>query len=42
MAFDAGSGKADAPRSLFGGSMTIGSFEVSPDDKAIAFTTLGS
>jgi Tol biopolymer transport system component len=40
--FDAASGKVDAPRSLFGGSLTIGSFEVSPDNTAIAFTTLGS
>jgi serine/threonine protein kinase/sugar lactone lactonase YvrE len=39
--FDPQSGTAGAPRPLFGGSMTIDSFEPRPDKQSIAFTTAG-
>jgi eukaryotic-like serine/threonine-protein kinase len=40
--FDATSGSVGPPRPLFGGSMSMLSFEPSPDGKEIAFTTSGS
>jgi len=40
--FDTSSGKTGEPRSLFGGSQEILTFEPSPDGLAIAFTTTGA
>jgi Tol biopolymer transport system component len=39
--FDANRGTSGPPRTLFGGSQEILTFEVSPDEKSIAFTTGG-
>jgi eukaryotic-like serine/threonine-protein kinase len=39
--FDEKSGRAGAPRPLFGGSQEIAAFEPSPDERLIAFTTTG-
>jgi Tol biopolymer transport system component len=40
--FDANSGKTGPPRTLFGGSQEILTFEVSPDGKSIAYTSGGA